>query len=322
MGRSLGGGLSIVFAVFLMAVQDTAIKTMSGDMSLWQLFVVRSSIALLILTAVALLLPRFSGRIAWRDAFAPWALARSCCMLSMYIFMYLSFPYLKLAEMGAAFYTAPIFTALMSALFLKDRVGAQGWIAVFLGFIGVLVVSKPGTGLFTPAVILPVIAGFSASVAAIITRAKLQQSDTLGLAVSLNVFLLVLGGVILLALMVADLSPDLVALAPFMLEDWSPMTGADWRLMPFLALLICGISILLPLSYQIAPTVLVAILEYVYLIFGGVLGFIFLNEVLDAISITGMIILVFAGALIVFRKQSAAASETLSPSPDTEANRR
>ena len=322
MGRSLGGGLSIVFAVFLMAVQDTAIKTMSGDMSLWQLFVVRSPIALLILTAVALLLPRFSSRIAWRDAFAPWALARSCCMLSMYIFMYLSFPYLKLAEMGAAFYTAPIFTALMSALFLKDRVGAQGWIAVFLGFIGVLVVSKPGTGLFTPAVILPVIAGFSASVAAIITRAKLQQSDTLGLAVSLNVVLLVLGGVILLALMVADLSPDLVALAPFMLEDWSPMTGADWRLMPFLALLICGISILLPLSYQIAPTVLVAILEYVYLIFGGVLGFIFLNEVLDAISITGMIILVFAGALIVFRKQSAAASETLSPSPDTGANRR
>lgn len=322
MGRSLGGGLSIVVAVFLMAVQDTAIKTMSGDMSLWQLFVVRSPIALLILTAVALLLPRFSSRIAWRDAFAPWALARSCCMLSMYIFMYLSFPYLKLAEMGAAFYTAPIFTALMSALFLKDRVGAQGWIAVFLGFIGVLVVSKPGTGLFTPAVILPVIAGFSASVAAIITRAKLQQSDTLGLAVSLNVVLLVLGGVILLALMVADLSPDLVALAPFMLEDWSPMTGADWRLMPFLALLICGISILLPLSYQIAPTVLVAILEYVYLIFGGVLGFIFLNEVLDAISITGMIILVFAGALIVFRKQSAAASENLSPSPDTGANRR
>ena len=305
-----------------MAVQDTAIKTMSGDMSLWQLFVVRSPIALLILTAVALLLPRFSSRIAWRDAFAPWALARSCCMLSMYIFMYLSFPYLKLAEMGAAFYTAPIFTALMSALFLKDRVGAQGWIAVFLGFIGVLVVSKPGTGLFTPAVILPVIAGFSASVAAIITRAKLQQSDTLGLAVSLNVVLLVLGGIILLALMVADLSPDLVALAPFMLEDWSPMTGADWRLMPFLALLICGISILLPLSYQIAPTVLVAILEYVYLIFGGVLGFIFLNEVLDAISITGMIILVFAGALIVFRKQSAAASENLSPSPDTGADRR
>lgn len=318
----MGGGLSIVFAVFLMAVQDTAIKTMSGDMSLWQLFVVRSPLALLILTAVALLLPRFSGRIAWRHAFAPWALARSCCMLSMYIFMYLSFPYLKLAEMGAAFYTAPIFTALMSALFLKDRVGVQGWIAVFLGFIGVLVVSKPGTGLFTPAVILPVIAGFSASVAAIITRAKLQQSDTLGLAVSLNVVLLVLGGVILLGLMVADLGPDVVALSPFMLDDWSAMTADDWRLMPFLALLICGISILLPLSYQIAPTVLVAILEYVYLIFGGVLGFIFLNEVLDAISISGMVILVFAGALIVFRKQSATAPETLSPSPDTEAGRR
>lgn len=306
MGRPLAGGLSIVFAVFLMAVQDTAIKTMSGDVSLWQLLVVRSPLALALLTLTALALPMLSGGRAWRDALAPWALLRSVCMLLMYIFMYLSFPYLKLAEMGAAFYTAPIFTALMSALFLKDRVGAQGWIAVFLGFIGVLVVSKPGTGLFTPAIVLPVIAGFCASVAAVLTRAKLQSSDTLGLALSLNVVLLVLGGAVLLGLMAVNLSPVQIARAPFMLEDWAPMTRADWQLMPFLALLICGISILLPLSYQIAPTVLVAILEYVYLIFGGLLGFIFLSEVLDWVSIAGMVILVLAGALIVFRRDAQA----------------
>ncbi len=316
MGRPLAGGLSIVFAVFVMAVQDTVIKTMSGDVSLWQLFVLRSPLALVLLSVVALSLPRLSGPRAWRDAVAPWALLRSVCILLMYIFMYLSFPYLKLAEMGAAFYTAPIFTALMSALFLKDRVGLQGWVAVLLGFIGVLVVSKPGTGLFTPAVVLPVIAGFCASVAAVLTRAKLQTADTFGLALSLNLVLLVLGGMILLGLMALNLDPAVVARAPFMLADWSSMTAADWRLMPILAVLICGISILLPLSYQIAPTVLVAILEYVYLIFGGLLGFLFLGEVLDWISVAGMAILVFAGALIVFRRQPKA----LNPSPGTVAD--
>lgn len=304
MGRPLAGGLSIVFAVFLMAVQDTVIKTMSGDLSLWQLFVIRSPFALLILSLAALIVPRLSLDIAWRQALAPWALVRSLCMLAMYIFMYLSFPYLKLAEMGAAFYTAPIFTALMSAWFLKDRVGAQGWVAVFLGFVGVLVVSKPGTGLFTPAIMLPVIAGFAASVAAVLTRAKLQSAGTLGLAVSLNIVLMVMGGVIVLGLRALNLDSALVALQPFMLEDWSVITASDWRLMPVLALLICGISILLPLSYQIAPTVLVAILEYVYLIFGGLLGFLFLAETLDAVSIAGMVILVVAGSLIVFRKQT------------------
>ena len=304
MGRPLAGGLSIVFAVFLMAVQDTVIKTMSGDLSLWQLFVIRSPFALLILSLAALIVPRLSLDIAWRQALAPWALVRSLCMLAMYIFMYLSFPYLKLAEMGAAFYTAPIFTALMSAWFLKDRVGAQGWVAVFLGFVGVLVVSKPGTGLFTLAIMLPVIAGFAASVAAVLTRAKLQSAGTLGLAVSLNIVLMVMGGVIVLGLRALNLDSALVALQPFMLEDWSVITASDWRLMPVLALLICGISILLPLSYQIAPTVLVAILEYVYLIFGGLLGFLFLAETLDAVSIAGMVILVVAGSLIVFRKQT------------------
>ena len=304
MGRPLAGGLSIVFAVFLMAVQDTVIKTMSGDLSLWHLFVIRSPFALLILSLAALIVPRLSLDIAWRQALAPWALVRSLCMLAMYIFMYLSFPYLKLAEMGAAFYTAPIFTALMSAWFLKDPVGAQGWVAVFLGFVGVLVVSKPGTGLFTLAIMLPVIAGFAASVAAVLTRAKLQSAGTLGLAVSLNIVLMVMGGVIVLGLRALNLDSALVALQPFMLEDWSVITASDWRLMPVLALLICGISILLPLSYQIAPTVLVAILEYVYLIFGGLLGFLFLAETLDAVSIAGMVILVVAGSLIVFRKQT------------------
>ena len=207
MGRPLTGGLSIVFAVFLMAVQDTVIKTMSGDMSLWQLFVLRSPVALVLLSLIALSLPRLSAGKAWRHALMPWALVRSLCVLLMYIFMYLSFPYLKLAEMGAAFYTAPIFTALMSALFLKDRVGLQG-----------------------------------------------------GLAVSLNIVLMVMGGVIVLGLRMMNLDPTVVAWQPFMLEDWSPLSAADWRLMPILALLICGISILLPLSYQIAPTVLVAIL--------------------------------------------------------------
>ena len=122
---------------------------------------------------------------------------------------------------------------------------------------------------------------------------------------------------ILLGLMALNLDPAVVARAPFMLADWSSMTAADWRLMPILAVLICGISILLPLSYQIAPTVLVAILEYVYLIFGGLLGFLFLGEVLDWISVAGMAILVFAGALIVFRRQPKA----LNPSPGTVADR-
>jgi len=290
-----------------MAVQDTVIKTMAGDLSLWQLFVVRSPLALGILTVVALLLPRTKVHIAWRDALGPWALLRSFAILLMYIFMYMSFPYLKLAVMGAAFYTAPIFVALMSALFLKDRVGLQGWVAVFIGFAGVLVVSQPGTDLFTPAVLLPVAAGFCVSVAAILTRAKLMETDTIGLALSLNVILLVFGGLIVVGLRALDLDPEVVALAPFMLEDWAVITTADWQIIPVLALLICGISIFLPLAYQLAPTVLAAILEYAYLIYAGVLGYIFLDEVLDSVSIAGMALLVVAGALIVFRRQRALA---------------
>ena len=305
MNRSILGGLSIIFAVFLMAAQDTAIKIMSTDVSFWQLSVVRAPLAFVLLTGLALLLPRTSPGQAWRSAFEPWAMVRAFFLLLMYIFLYLSFPYLKLAEMGAAFYTAPIFTALMSALFLRERVGWQGWMAVLLGFIGVLVVSRPGTGVFTPAIAFPVISGFCYSVAAVLTRAKVQGTDTLGVALSMNVIIFVFAILIVAGLTLFRLPPETTAIEPFLLNGWMPMTVRDWIFIPSLAFLICGLAFFMPLAYQIAPPVLVATLEYVYLIYAGLMGFFLLDETLDGISILGMAILVAAGLLIVFRKQPA-----------------
>ena len=97
--------------------------------------------------------------------------------------------------MGAAVLIAPIFTALMSALLLRDRVGVRGWFGVALGFIGVLMISRPGSDVFQPAIVLPVIAGLCYSMTAVLTRAKLQHVNTIGVALSLNTILLIFSGV-------------------------------------------------------------------------------------------------------------------------------
>ena len=308
MNRDLGAAAIILTAVLLMTIADAMIKAFMGDFGLWQLFLTRAPFALALLVGLAALLPARNWRLrsAWTALCDPWVSLRSVLIVLMYLFMYMSFPYLKLAVMGAAFFIAPIFTALMAALFLRDRVGLRGWLGVALGFIGVMVVSRPGTSVFQPAIFLPVIAGLCYSFAAVLTRAKLRQSNTLGVALSLNLILMILSGLLVLGLNFSPPPAAWVEHSPFMLRPWAPMAGQDWAAIVVMAVLICGITVLLALSYQVGRTVLVATLEYSYLIYAGVIGFVFLGEVLDGFSLLGMAVLVSAGVLVVTRPGASA----------------
>ena len=304
MTKDLAGVFAILTTVLLMAITDALIKVFMGDVSLWQLFLTRSPFALVLLLAIAAVLPGRgigSAVAAMRD---PWVLLRSFIVILMYLFMYMSFPYLHLAVMGAAVLIAPIFTALMSALLLRDRVGVRGWIGVAMGFIGVLVISRPGSDVFQPAIVLPVIAGLCYSVTAVLTRAKLQQVNTIGVALSLNAILMMFSGVLVLALTFAPPPEAWVEQFPFMLRAWAPMSRPEWGIIVIMAALTCGITVLLTLAYQIGQTVVIATLEYSYLIFAGVIGFLFLGEVLDGFSVLGMMILTGAGVLVSTRPKA------------------
>lgn len=311
MNRDLGAAVIILTAVLLMTIADAMIKAFMGDLGLWQLFLTRAPFALALLVGLAAVLPARNWRLrsAWAALCDPWVNLRSVLVVLMYLFMYMSFPYLKLAVMGAAFFIAPIFTALMAALFLKDRVGLRGWLGVALGFIGVMVVSRPGTSVFQPAIFLPVIAGLCYSFAAVLTRAKLWQSNTLGVALSLNLILMILSGLLVLGLNFAPPPAAWVEHSPFMLRPWAPMAGQEWAAIVVMAVLVCGITVLLALAYQVGRSVLVATLEYSYLIYAGVIGFVFLGEVLDGFSLLGMAILVTAGALVVTRPGAFASAD-------------
>ena len=260
MNKDLGAAAIILTAVLLMTIADAMIKAFMGDLGLWQLFLTRAPFALALLVGLAAVLPGKGWGLAsaWAALRDPWVTLRSVLVVLMYLFMYMSFPYLKLAVMGAAFFIAPIFTALMAALFLKDRIGLRGWLGVALGFVGVMVVSRPGTSVFQPAIFLPVIAGLCYSFAAVLTRAKLQQSNTLGVALSLNLILMILSGLLVLGLNFAPPPAAWVEHSPFMLRPWAPMAGQDWAAIVVMAVLICGITVLLALAYQVGRTVLVA----------------------------------------------------------------
>ena len=72
----------------------------------------------------------------------------------------LSFKYLSLANAHSIGSLAPVIVVALSAIILKEKVSAKTWIAIFIGFVGVLIILRPTSSIFDPKALLPLIAAF------------------------------------------------------------------------------------------------------------------------------------------------------------------
>ena len=111
----------------------------------------------------------------------------------MWIAYYAALPLISLSAAAVAFYTAPLFMALLSRSLIGEPVGPLRWLGIVLGFVGVLIVLRPGGDTFSAAALLPVLAALFYALAAIVTRARCAGERPLVLALGLNLGLLVAG---------------------------------------------------------------------------------------------------------------------------------
>ena len=119
----------IVAACFALSLGDALIKQQSVEFVLWQIFVLRSAIVLPFL----LYLVRFHGeRYSLLPRIPGWTLLRSLVLVAMWVSYFVALPHVEFAVAAAASYTLPIFITLLAAMFLGERIGARGWLAVIV----------------------------------------------------------------------------------------------------------------------------------------------------------------------------------------------
>ena len=289
------GIITIVLTVFAMALTDAFVKYASADITLWQIYVCRSVLALPVLALVA------NGRV-WPKAVG-WVTLRSLALVAMYLAIYAAIPLLDLSVVAAALYTGPLFILLLSAVFLSEQIKGLQWIAVMVGFIGVLFVVRPNGAGFTALSLIPVIAAFLYALAAVLTRAKCQDEAPASLAISLNLALVAVG---LVASSVLRLSPSIYAEAyPFLFGQWAGWTVRTLGILVVMAVLIVGVSIGLARAYQSPHPQVIATFDYAYLIFAAFWGFVFFREVPSLWTVMGIALIVVAGLLVLASNKSA-----------------
>ena len=297
------GVITIIATVLAMSFADAIVKYVSADFPLWQIYVVRSLVVIPMLLAISLF-----GRqpVRLRPVARGWTVLRSLLLALMYIAIYAAAPVLSLSVIAASLYTAPLFIALFSALVIGELVGFRRWIAIALGFIGVLVILRPGTEAFSLLALIPVIAALLYALAAVITRSKCSSEPPIVLALALNFSLMAVGIVASGFIALWQPSPSQASVYPFLLGYWVTMGHREWGIVSVLALLMVTISMGLAKAYQSAPPAIIATFDYTYLVFATFWSFLIFSETPDAATIIGMLLIAGAGLLVVRRPANAA----------------
>lgn len=284
------GIATIVATVFGMALADAVVKYSSAEMTLWQIWVLRSAIV------VPVLLVLNRGRILPR---APrWVLLRSFALVLMYLGIYAAIPLLDLSVIAASLYTAPLFITILSAIALREPITGQNWAAIMVGFVGVLLIVQPAAEGFTPLALVPISAAFLYALAAVVTRAKCAREAAPTLALWVNLMLLVCGGTASLLVLAARPSGAATSY-PFLFAVWPTMTFGNWQVIGVLAALMIGIGIGLAKAYQSPKPQVIATFDYSFLIFAAFWGYVFFGEIPSIWNVLGMVLIAGAGVIVL-----------------------
>lgn len=289
------GVATIVGTVLALSLGDALIKSLGGGggTGLWQLFAVRSLLAFPVLLGAAL---TFLNRNRLMPNSVRWIAVRSLLLTAMWIAYYLALPLLPLAVAAAAYYTLPLFIVAFAALFGGEAVGRSQWIGVALGFLGILLVLRPGGKAFVWVALLPIFSAILYALAMILTRTKCRNEHPATLALGLNATFIVVG---LFGLLVGQIFP--VEAAGFLSPGWTTMSSHEWRTTAILAGLILVASVGTAVAYQAAPASTVGTFDFAYVGFALIWGALFFAERPDNVALVGIALIVIAGVLAVRR---------------------
>ena len=190
---------------------------------------------------------------------------------------------LPLATVVSISFAAPIFTTIFSIFFLNEKVGLYRWLAVIVGFIGILIISEPGFSSLNIYYIYPIIFCLGLSYVAIAIK-QLSSSEPIWL----------IGFYFSFSIMIISLFT--------ITQGWVMPNLIDLVLLSLVGILGGGANLLLTQSYKFAEVSLVTPLKYLALVFAIIFGYFIWNEIPTSKTLLGAG-LVIISSIIIFRRE-------------------
>jgi drug/metabolite transporter (DMT)-like permease len=278
----------MLLSILLFSLMDASVKWLGAFYPTTQIMFFRCAVALVPVIVIVVLR---GGIGILRTRQKKLHLLRSLMGISAMGLAFYAFSLMPLAEAVSLLHTAPLFMTALSVLLLREAVGIRRWSAVIVGFVGMLLVVRPGAGMLDSGSLYMLGAAFMIGCTTIVIRHLGKIDDPICIT-----FYFTLTGVV-------------VSLCGMLLQGWVTPTRGDLALLALVGVLGGMAQYLMTLSYQCLALAIVAPIKYLTIVFGGVIAYLVWGEIPDLQSLAGIAIIVASG-LYTLRRELTLKSET------------
>lgn len=275
----LAGALLMLAGDFMFALNDAMGKWLVASFSVGQVVLIRSIGAFFVLGPM----------IARQDAGSLFKVERPALQFLRVVFVtadtmffYAAVVYLPLADVMTFYMAGPIYVAALSHLLLGEKVGWRRWLAILIGFGGVVITLRPSSASLSLASLFALVGSVSFALGIVLSRLLRVTSDST--LVTWQTVGALLGGAVL------------------SVTSWQMPGPLDLFAMLLLGIVSCAAHLMITRALKLAPASTLAPLHYSLLLWGVVFGLVFFGDVPDSQILLGSAIIVLAG-LFIFHRQ-------------------
>ncbi|MDT8326151.1 MAG: DMT family transporter [Roseovarius sp.] len=276
----------MITTTFIFAVQDGISRHLAGEYNVLMVVMIRYWFFAAFVMTIA---SRKAGglRAAAATSQPVMQAFRSLLLVTEICVMILGFTLLGLVESHAVFACYPLLIAALSGPVLGEKVGWRRWVAIGVGFVGVIIILEPGFGVFKPQAIVPLIAALMFALYGLLTR-YVARRDT---AATSFFWTGTVGS---------------VAMTAVGMWFWEPMIGSDWIWMGALCITGAAGHWTLIKCYEVAEASAVQPFAYLQLLFASTIGILIFSETIRLNVALGGALIVGAGLFTLWRQRRAA----------------
>jgi S-adenosylmethionine uptake transporter len=281
----VAGILLMLAGDFMFALNDAMGKWLVASFSVGQVVLIRSIGAFFILGPM--IAHQGTGKLFHMERLGLQILRVVATTLDTVLF-YAAVVYLPLADVMSFYMAGPIYVAALSHFLLGEKVGWRRWLAIILGFCGVLIMLKPTSAAISLSSLFALIGSLSYAVGNILNRSLRGTSET-----TLVTWQTIAAGLVGAAMAIGN---------------WQPATAFDYGAMLLLGIVSGAAHLMITRALKLAPASTLAPLHYTLLLWAVVFGVMFFGDVPGPRILVGAGIVVLAG-LFIFHRQKVKDTE-------------
>lgn len=299
-GSNIQGVGFLLLAMLIGSLQAVAVKWIGGNYSVLEIVTFRSLVAL----PITLLFFRLEGKKGLPTTSQPkLQYVRGIFLFLSYTTFMMGLAALPLADIESIRFSGPLMITILSVVMLGEKVELRRWLALIVGFAGILLIVRPGSANFNEGTLFVLISVLFYALTVMFTR-KMKATDSSATMAYYSSWVYLIAAFISspLAAAVGEI-PNAHPSIAFLFHAWTVPTLLDLSIMSGLGVVWAGWMYFMTRAYSVAQASVIAPFEYASLPINVMWGFLIWHEIPAGITIAGATLTLLSGLYIFYHEQ-------------------